>query len=329
MKIIRIITLIALVIVFSGGLFSQVGIGTITPHASAELDLTSTTEGFLPPRMTQAQRNAIATPVAAGLQVWCLDCGTYGEAQVFNGTIWTNMIGGAAAVFTCGTLNVTFTYNGASVTYGTVSRAYGGTVGTKCWLDRNLGATQVATNTNQTSSYGHLFQWGRGADGHQTIVWTSSSASDGSEQNNETVTLSTTDVPGNANFILAPTTPYDWRIGQNGNLWQGVSGTNNPCPSGFRLPTELEWDSERLSWVQAPISSTNNSTGAFASPLKLPMAGSRALSNGVLSTVGTRGLYWGSTVIISNSRGLYFDSGTAYILTGYRGDGFLVRCLKE
>ena len=42
--------------------FSQVGIGTITPAPSAELDVTSTTKGFLPPRMTTTQRNGISSP---------------------------------------------------------------------------------------------------------------------------------------------------------------------------------------------------------------------------------------------------------------------------
>ena len=36
-------------------------------NASAMLDVSSTTKGFLPPRMTGAQRNAIASPVPAGL----------------------------------------------------------------------------------------------------------------------------------------------------------------------------------------------------------------------------------------------------------------------
>ena len=44
---------------------AQVGVGTSTPHVSAELDVTSTTKGFLPPRMTAAQRDAIATPAAS------------------------------------------------------------------------------------------------------------------------------------------------------------------------------------------------------------------------------------------------------------------------
>jgi hypothetical protein len=47
----------------------DVGIGTTAPSASSILDLTSTSKGFLRPRMTTAQRNAIASP-AAGLSVY-------------------------------------------------------------------------------------------------------------------------------------------------------------------------------------------------------------------------------------------------------------------
>jgi hypothetical protein len=50
----------------------NIGIGTTAPVASAKLDITSTTQGFLPPRMTNAQRIAIATP-AVGLCVYCTD----------------------------------------------------------------------------------------------------------------------------------------------------------------------------------------------------------------------------------------------------------------
>ncbi|MFY8165133.1 MAG: phage tail protein [Sediminibacterium sp.] len=74
---------------------NNVGIGNPNPNTSAKLDVTSTTQGFLPPRMTEVQRNAITNP-AAGLQVWCTDCASNGETQVFNGTAWVNMIGGNA-----------------------------------------------------------------------------------------------------------------------------------------------------------------------------------------------------------------------------------------
>jgi hypothetical protein len=50
----------------------NVGIGTTAPVASAKLQVESTTQGFLPPRMTNAQRLAIASP-AVGLMVYCTD----------------------------------------------------------------------------------------------------------------------------------------------------------------------------------------------------------------------------------------------------------------
>ena len=53
--------------------------------ASAILDIQSTTKGFLPPRMTAAQKNAIASP-AAGLIIYQTD-GTIG-LYLYDGTIW-------------------------------------------------------------------------------------------------------------------------------------------------------------------------------------------------------------------------------------------------
>jgi hypothetical protein len=47
----------------------NVGIGTTSPNASALLDVSSTTKGFLPPRLTTTQKNAISSP-AAGLVVY-------------------------------------------------------------------------------------------------------------------------------------------------------------------------------------------------------------------------------------------------------------------
>ena len=75
---------------------AQVGVGTTTPHASAVLDVTSTTQGLLLPRMTQVQRDAIASP-ASGLLIWCTNCGSAGEFQGYNGTTWVNVTGGTAS----------------------------------------------------------------------------------------------------------------------------------------------------------------------------------------------------------------------------------------
>ena len=52
--------------------YAQVGIGTSSPASSSQLDVTSTTKGLLPPRMTTSQRNAISSP-ATGLQIYNTD----------------------------------------------------------------------------------------------------------------------------------------------------------------------------------------------------------------------------------------------------------------
>ena len=75
----------------------SVGIGTSAPDASAALEVHSTTQGLLPPRLTAAQRAAIAAP-AAGLQVFQVD-GTPG-VYVFNGAYWLNLLTGREPTLT-------------------------------------------------------------------------------------------------------------------------------------------------------------------------------------------------------------------------------------
>jgi hypothetical protein len=121
---------------------------------------------------------------------------------------------------------------------------------------------------------------------------------------------------------LANSGNYDWRSPQNNNLWQGVNGVNNPCPSAYRLPTDAELEAERTSWM------SNNDAGAFASPLKLPVAGGRDYSGGPLYAVGSVGLYWSSTVSGPSAFYLFFSS-TAYMFNNPRANGLSVRCLKD
>lgn len=67
----------------------SVGIGTTTPEA--KLDVSSTTSGFLPPRMTEAQRDAIAAPPAGSL-IYNTDAAK-NRVEVWNGTSWSSALG--------------------------------------------------------------------------------------------------------------------------------------------------------------------------------------------------------------------------------------------
>jgi uncharacterized protein (TIGR02145 family) len=214
------------------------------------------------------------------------------------------------ASFVCGTTTVTFIYNGSTVTYGTVLS------NGQCWLDRNLGASyKPTTNRVDANTYGDLFQWGRPADGHQFRTSTTSSV------------LSNSNTPGNANFITTPTSGnQDWLSTQNDNLWQGASGINNVCPVGFRLPTITELETERASWS----SGNNNSTGAFASPLKLTPSGLRDVTGSLGSSEGTSGLYWSSTVSGTSVYNLKYNSTSAATTNlGARASARSVRCIKN
>ncbi len=204
----------------------------------------------------------------------------------------------------CGSYNVIGANN---IVYGTVLGEDG-----NCWLDRNLGASRVALSSTDSSSYGYYYQWGRATDGHQI----SSSITTG--------TLSAVDDPGHGNFILAPASPYDWRDPQNNTLWQGVSGTNNPCPAGFRLPTQAQMA------TYVTVAGITNSATAYSADLKLPAAGYRNRASGAMNLVGSYGSYWSSSVTGTYAYYLYVHgSGVNPANTNYRAFGFSVRCVKD
>ena len=183
----------------------------------------------------------------------------------------------------------------------------------KIWMDRNLGASRVATSYDDAEAYGDWFQWGRFADGHQC------------RNSNQTTTLASTAVPNAGNvwdekFITTFSSPNDWLIPQNDNLWQGVNGVNNPCPEEYRVPSASEWIAEWQSWV------SNNSGGAFESPLRLPVSGYRDVYLGGPLDVGWLGYYWSSSVSGPDAGYLVFSGFNA---SSYRATGNSVRCIKD
>ncbi len=181
----------------------------------------------------------------------------------------------------------------------------------KVWMDRNLGVSRVAISSGDSQAYGYYYQWGRGSDGHQ--ISTSITIA----------SLATSDTPGHGNFITADAAPYDWRNPQNDNLWQGVNGINNPCPAGFRIPTETEWTAEWEIWEP------KNAAGAFASPLKITIAGYRHWVTAEYTDQNIYGSYWSSTTIGTESKYMLIGSSNAYINDLGHAYGFSVRCIKD
>ena len=177
----------------------------------------------------------------------------------------------------------------------------------KVWMDRNLGAYRVASRYYDALSFGDLFQWGRAADGHEDR---------GSSTTN---TQSSTDAPGDSNFIIGSS---DWLSTPNDNLWQGASGTNNPCPTGYRLPTSAEWETE------LSAESITDYYYAYNSVLGLTLAEYRESSDGIISEFNV-GNYASSTVSGENVNYLNITTTTASIETTDRARGLSVRCIKD
>ena len=136
----NIFTLLAAVLL-TATTFAQVGIGTSTPDASAALDLTSTTGGLLLPRMTDTQRLAISTPVAAGLMVYVTDLNG-GSFMFYDGNSWSAF----ASNCTTGpdaptTVTATAADSGATVSFTAPSSNGGSTI---------TSYTATATSTTDT-----------------------------------------------------------------------------------------------------------------------------------------------------------------------------------
>ncbi|CAB5496941.1 hypothetical protein AZO1586I_91, partial [Bathymodiolus thermophilus thioautotrophic gill symbiont] len=189
----------------------------------------------------------------------------------------------------------------------------------RVWLDRNLGATQVATKVDDSAAYGDYYQWGRAKDGHQSST-------------SGTQTPSSDIVSGNSKFIYGR---GDWTtIDSSGRLrvdaWKD-GDKNDICPAGFSVPTEAD--------LKAETGNIQNINDAASSFLKIPAAGIR--NEGAKFSFSDRGdsaYLWVNTASKAQPKrsvGLIFKKpnvpkpSQASFEARQRTSGMSVRCVRK
>jgi hypothetical protein len=181
-----------------------------------------------------------------------------------------------------------------TTTYGTVTNIPGETA--KCWITKNLGATQQATAVSDATeaSAGWYWQFNR---------------KKGYKHDGSTLTPAWTITSINENS--------DWLT------------TNDPCNlelgTAWRLPTYTEW------YNVENTGGWTNWNGPWGSGLKLHAAGFLSYNNGLLYSRGSIGNYRSSTQTSpGDSWYLHFDSGSSFMSNNYyKAYGFSVRCLRD
>ena len=150
-------TIIMMALAITTSSHAQIGIGVEAANidASAQLEVASTTKGFLPPRLTASQRDAINTP-AAGLVLWCSNCGTSGELNIYNGASWTNMVGGitSQAIITPIVTPIIGIYNYQNSSQGPNSATNTGTGSSYTYSYSGTGTTIYGPNATAPSAEG-------------------------------------------------------------------------------------------------------------------------------------------------------------------------------
>ena len=211
----------------------------------------------------------------------------------------------------------------------------------KMWLNLNLGAEYANIHSphfnptvNKTGEaihddenlYGSLYQWQRTSDGHEfrnqqpptdkkARTWTETGDSAGK-------------------FI----TSQDGNWVENGEkatgsdlqLWQ-ARGVNNPCPSGYHVPTAEEWKDFHQAVTGSRSDVNNNRMWSQNKLPNLAAAGQHNNYAGLLYHEGSRGYYWSSSASESNYANTMYVSSDHSGPYDYdsRASGSSVRCINS
>ena len=304
----------------TGGLGSVQATGTITVafntvSAATSIPVLPINTALTPITLTTTGATGIGTPTGlpAGVTAsWASNTitisGTPTVSGTFNYTI--PLTGGCGSVNATGTIVVEPADCGAFIAAG-VWKTF------KC---HNLGAALSADPfTPSWRLNGNYYQWGI-----KSIAVTA--PTDG-----------TTIAGANSGAI----TGWNTTAAPN-DAWSDASKTSNdPCPTGMRLPTSDEWAGVMTlnssiigvgTWTNSVTNYTSGMRiGSGTSGLFLPAAGERSFGNGSLSFRGLEGFYWSSTQggNSTNAFILNFERLASYIQTYPRTVGASVRCISQ
>lgn len=179
----------------------------------------------------------------------------------------------------------------------------------RVWLDRNLGASRLCTDYNDTACYGDYYEWGRNFDGHE-------------KSDSQVTSTLATDVNNAGSYFIQNTNYYsgfDWAsVDTDGSQrkanWRKTDGSSI-CPVGYHVPT--------LEELKAEITDqgVSGNIAAFNNFLKLPSAGYRWYGDALMHGSGTSAVYTTSdSVVINNGSTIY---------GAYRAEGYPIRCIKS
>jgi hypothetical protein len=303
----QLITLIA--VLFSATCFGQsVGIGTLTPAPSAQLDVSSTTKGMLIPRMSLNQRNLIPSP-EPGLMIYQND-NTPG-IYTWNGTAWVAVSNGAANL----TLPFSGLYSGASTAFNIDLLGNTNNTGLKV-TTYNSGTSKAisgeARGNGSTAGYFNV----AGSPTNATALRTD----DGDvllTTNTGNVGIGSTATPTSQLMITTPSNSY------------GVTHTDGTVSVGTFISGAAGWLGTRTNHPlymftnNSGVQATLNTNGLFGIGNNNPQNAGLVVNKNVGATYG---IFGGNTSGISfqgNFPGIgfneYYNGSSKFIGTGYSG----------